>query len=84
MGIGTSDTLGTALTVKRDKTGHNIFKAIGNDDGTDAFVITSSGNIGIGTATPGLAKVAVMDGYVGIGTTAPSASLMIVNPSANE
>jgi hypothetical protein len=76
VGINTVETKGSALTVEQPLYDQYILR--GNDStGTPVFVITSSGNVGIGTSRPNKAKLAVIGGNIGIGTTAPSASLTI-------
>ncbi len=76
VGIGTSETKGAVLTVARDTPGQLLFKGI-DANGEACFVITTSGNVGIGTTKPGDARLAVNDGRVGIGTTDPEGLLTI-------
>lgn len=44
---------------------------------TTQMVVNSGGNVGIGTAAPGTAGLAVMNGNVGIGTSSPSGLLHV-------
>ncbi|MFC1751873.1 hypothetical protein ACFL96_00555 [Thermoproteota archaeon] len=81
VGINTSETTGSALTVYKGKSPQGqteyIFRALGTDD-SSIMVINTSGNMGIGTTQPGNMKLAV-SGNVGIGTTNALASLTISN-----
>ncbi len=54
-----------------------------DDEAGDAspFLITSSGNVGIGTTTP-VGGLAVMSGNVGIGTWSPTSALQVVGSIA--
>ncbi len=83
VGINTNQTNQTSLTVARKIPSEYIFRAIGNTNAPNALVVTTSGNIGIGTSDPGTAKLAVISGRVGIGTTDPIAPLTI-SPNATD
>lgn len=76
VGIGTTDTQGTALTLRRNAANQYLFR--GQDsNGLDLFVITTEGKVGIGTSKPGNAQLAIVSGNVGIGTTNPTALLTV-------
>ena len=77
MGLNTNDTIGSALTIHKETENGYLLRAKGNTDGEHAFVVTTSGNAGIGTSDPGNARLAVMNGRVGIGTTQPTATLTV-------
>ncbi len=79
VGIGTTDTTKSSLTVLNARTGEYLLNAKGV--GTSQFVVTTSGNVGIGTSTPGTAGLAMMGGSrIGVGTTTPQA-LVTVYPT---
>ncbi|MBT5954841.1 hypothetical protein HOG98_09005 [bacterium] len=84
VGIGTSETSDAVMTIQRDKNKEYLFKAIGNNDGKNALVVNTSGNVGIGTSDPGTARLAIMNGNFGIGTVTPNAPLTIRNTSPNQ
>jgi len=76
VGIGTTDTSRSSLTVVNAKEGEYLLNAKGV--GTSQFVVTTSGNVGIGTSTPGLAGIALMGGArMGVGTANPHAMLTV-------
>ena len=77
VGIGTNQTSDSVLTVKRDLAGAHLVVLGSTDKPDEVVVVDSKGGVGIGTADPGLAKLAVMGGNVGIGTTNPKASLTV-------
>lgn len=81
-GIGTNDTLGSGLTIARNSTNEYILRAKGNSSGENALIVNTSGNVGIGTATPGTSRLAVMGGNVGIGITNPTALLTVSKNSS--
>jgi hypothetical protein len=83
VGIGTTDTKGSVLTLARNTYNELLFRAV-DGKGDPAMVISTSGNVGIGTDRPKNAKLAVMNGKVGIGTTDPDATLTVVNQGADE
>ena len=87
VGIGTTAP-GTALEVKGsgirfgDGNGVGTLNAGSNriflstGDNVERFsILQASGNVGIGTSDPGIARLAVIGGDVGIGTTNPSGKL---------
>jgi hypothetical protein len=94
VGIGTSNTIGSALTIAKAGNSQTfLLRAIGNN-GVDAFSVTTSGNVGIGTSRPGNNRLTVMGGGVGIGTTSsfgtltikahsPTQNAFVVMPNAN-
>jgi hypothetical protein len=83
VGIGTNETEGTALTVKRDFEGQHLVVAGNKEGDEDVVAITTDGALGIGTSDPGSAKIAVMNGNVGIGTTEPIAKLSITSETSD-
>jgi len=76
VGIGTSNTLGSALTVVASS-GY-IFRSFG-DQARTAFAVRADGAAGIGTLDLDAVKFAV-SGSVGIGTTEPGGYLTIRTP----
>ncbi|MFC1770677.1 hypothetical protein ACFLZV_02210, partial [Candidatus Margulisiibacteriota bacterium] len=83
VGIGTTDTKGSMLTLVRKTYGEYLLRILDNTE-KEALVVTTSGNVGIGTSDPGKARLAVMGGRIGIGTTVPTATLTVVNQNDNE
>jgi hypothetical protein len=86
VGIGTTDTSRSSLTVVNPREGDYLLNAKGV--GSTQFVVTTSGNVGIGTSSPGVAGLALMGGSrMGIGTTDPQAMLTVypssVTPTTN-
>ena len=80
VGIGTTDTTKSSLTVLNPRRDEYLLNAKGV--GTSQFVVTTSGNVGIGTSTPGTAGLAMMGGSrIGVGTTTPQA-MVTVYPTA--
>ncbi len=76
VGIGTTDTTKASLTVLNPRRDEYLLNAKGV--GTSQFVVTTSGNVGIGTSTPGTAGLAMMGGSrIGVGTTTPQAMVTV-------
>src|SRR5271165_5299194 len=50
-------------------------------NGVDALHVTATGNVGIGTTSPGTSGLAVMNGSLGIGTVAPANALDVATAS---
>ncbi len=95
VGIGTTSGIGAGLTVMNGNVGIGTWAPAGllqiNNPANSPFVVSSTGNVGIGTITPQSGLV-VTNGNVGIGTWAPvalfqvnklSGSPFVVNSSGN-
>ncbi len=57
----------------------NLFQV--DSHSVNGLAVSDSGNVGIGTTTPGTAKLAILGGNVGIGTASPGSKLMINDTS---
>ena len=84
MGIGTTlttvDGIRSGLTIKRDKSSGNILRFIGYPTENTGTALSSSGNMIIGSLTPGNAKLSIM-GAMNIGGTprTPSGNIITAN-----
>ena len=80
VGIGTTSGIGAGLTVMNGNVGIGTWAPAGllqiNNSANSPFVVSSAGNVGIGTITP-QGGLVVTNGNVGIGTWAPSQILEI-------
>ncbi|RAP36156.1 hypothetical protein DID80_05495, partial [Candidatus Marinamargulisbacteria bacterium SCGC AAA071-K20] len=77
VGIGTTDTEKSALSIRRNYPGHNLV-LMGSSSKPDSQVaFTTEGKMSIGSSDPGNAALYIASGNVGIGTNNPDAMLTI-------
>jgi hypothetical protein len=76
VGIGTTTASSTLEVVKQGSTSPFMVSATATGDG-DYLVVTSTGNVGVGTIAP-VGALTVMNGNVGIGTWSPTSRLQVV------
>jgi hypothetical protein len=75
--IGTRLSNGKNVLLLYDTVGSYASMRIYGDASGTGLNIAQGGNVGIGTVTPGTAKLAVIGGNVGIGTTSPAMPLSV-------
>lgn len=75
-----ADSVGNLVFATLNGSGKDIYFRAGDDSGTDMFVESSNGNVGIGTTVPGAARLKVQGGDVFI--TQPN-SLVITSPNGS-
>ena len=81
VGIGTTACVGAGLVVMNGNVGIGTWVPAGlfqvNKISASPFVVTSSGNVGVGTSTP-QGGLVVSNGNVGVGTWTPAMGLQVV------
>ena len=87
VGIGTSSTSTSALTVMNGNVGigtwvpADTFQVGAFKSSSSGFEVDANGNVGIGTTKTTTSALTIMNGNVGIGTWVPGAVLQIYNPA---